>query len=122
MRTELMTAADTTAAKATITTMKGLGYSTEVGTYTKICSYGYAAWFTAMGTKYVSSTYLYTDTDKNVLKLYCDGGAQALAVSTAAAAAVVISMYWDAWFEFIINKKLILKKNNKFITKHKIQF
>ena len=93
MRTELIEDSDTTAGKAAVTTNKGLGYASEEKTYTKICNYGYAAFYTSLGTEYVSSTLMWTDASKNQYKLYCDGGAQALAISAAAATAVAISMY-----------------------------
>merc|ERR1712100_332265 len=94
LRVEPTVLGTTTAAKTAVTSNNTTyGYPKNTGEYAKICQTAYPTYFTSIGTspnKYAAP--VYTDANKNEYKVYCDGGAKALALG-AAAATVALSMY-----------------------------
>ena len=97
------TTAETTQAKTLFTSYKNsVGVVLEIGTYTKYCVSDYPATITSY-TVAGQTSYNGYDAKTGLLKYakingafeaktYCDGGAQALALATVAAAAVSVSM------------------------------
>ena len=71
-------------------TYKALGWPYASMTYLKICNTDYPAFVTTYKPK--DSQNLFETTGGGIYQIYCDGGAMELAISAAAATAV-ISMY-----------------------------
>ena len=89
----------TTLEKAKLTTYKGYGLPLALKTYTKLCKNDYPSdikGYALAPSKWDAATNTVTTdpaTGSLVLKSYCDGGAQALAVAAAATAAITVSLY-----------------------------
>ena len=94
---ELVKPSDNDLGKVVIDSYTTRGISMKENTYTKACNTNYPASFTNFADvgKYDSATGKLTgnSTYGNAeIKLYCDGGAAALAVASAAVAAITISL------------------------------
>ena len=95
---ELMKEADNTVGKATQTLYTTYGYPLGLNKYSKICNYNYPSTITnaSTGGTYDAAKGIFTadaTNGKYELKEYCDGGAAALAVASAAVAAITVSLY-----------------------------